>query len=523
MLTKSTILKHYKRKEMQEAMVQQARNKEVGVRYGDSFGKRPDILSYPRDVLELALQNVTSFHASEELWSNPLSLSSSLSRKELDELRIGWDLVLDIDCPDWEFSKLTTHLFIKALTENGVKEISCKFSGNKGFHIGVPFEAFPKELGNKLTKERFPEAPKKISLYLLDFISKNYVQIEEDKIIFDRNYAFNLEKLKEKFGDKKFILKKCSYCKKEITSADEELSEFICPRCEQRTKSAQEYLICDKCRAHMVKIEKTTALCECGSNEYKSFFNPLSIIEVDTILISSRHLYRMPYSLHEKSALVSLPIDPEKVLDFKKAMAKPEAILTPSMPKFTFLDRKVSGESARGLLLKAIEFEVKMERELEMEQNSREEFKVESPITEEFFPPCISKILQGLEDGKKRAVFILMNFLGKIGWNKEEIKQFILKWNREKNREPLRDNYIFGQLSSFKPGEKLPPNCNNEAYYLGIGMCLPDGLCSRIKNPVNYTILRWKSHLRENEEEKDEDDDEKDNEDGPTKEQKNEY
>src|SRR3989344_6952788 len=161
MLTKSIILKHYKHKEIQEAMVQQARNKEIGVRYGDSFGKRPDILSYPRDVLELALQNVTSFHASEELWSNPLNLGSNLTRKELDELRMGWDLVLDIDCPDWEFSKLTAHLFIKALQDNQVKSINCKFSGNKGFHIGVPFEAFPQEIGSQKTKDLFPEGPQK--------------------------------------------------------------------------------------------------------------------------------------------------------------------------------------------------------------------------------------------------------------------------------------------------------------------------------------------------------------------------
>jgi len=502
MLTKSIILKHYKHKEIQEAMVQQARNKEIGVRYGDSFGKRPDILSYPRDVLELALQNVTSFHASEELWSNPLNLGSNLTRKELDELRMGWDLVLDIDCPDWEFSKLTAHLFIKALKENGVKqsEISCKFSGNKGFHIGVPFEAFPKEFGNKLTKERFPEAPRKISLYLLDFISKKYVAIEKNNINFDKEYVFTLENLKEKFGDRKFILRKCSNCKKEISSIEQEIPDFICPICDRRIKEEKDFLKCEQCNILMEKIENKKALCGCGSNEYNSRFNPASILEVDSILISSRHLYRMPYSLHEKSGLVSLPINPEKVMEFEKKTARPEAMLTSLMPRFTFLDRNVSGESARGLLLRALEFEVKMEREQELEQKGHEEYKIESPITEEFFPPCINKILQGVEDGKKRSVFILMNFLGKIGWSKEEIKAFLLKWNREKNNEPLRDNYIFGQLSSFKPGDKLPPNCNNEAYYLGIGMCFPDGLCGKIKNPVNYTILRWRSHLREKEE-----------------------
>ena len=141
MLDKGTCLRFYKRKDIQDAIVAHARGKEAGVRYGEGFGKRPDVINYPGEVLELAKRGVTSFHASEERWENPLELNSSNSRKDLDELRIGWDLVLDIDCIDWELAKLTTHLFIKALKENGVNCISCKFSGNKGFHIGVPFEA----------------------------------------------------------------------------------------------------------------------------------------------------------------------------------------------------------------------------------------------------------------------------------------------------------------------------------------------------------------------------------------------
>ncbi len=498
MITKSILLKFFKRKEIQVVMVEHAQNKEIGFRYGDGFGKRPDVLSYPRDVLELALQNVTSFHASEERWSNPLSLGSNTTKKELDELRIGWDLVLDIDCPDWEISKITAHLFIKALKDNGVKDISCKFSGNKGMHIGVPFEAFPKEFAGKKTKEMFPEWPKKISLYLLDIISNQYISIKDNRVVFDEKYSFSLNELKEKFGEREFLITNCSSCKKKIKLNDDELNEFICSRCEQRIKDEKEFIKCNKCNILMEKMERKKSLCSCGSNEYTSCFDPLSIIEVDTILISSRHLYRMPYSLHEKSALVSLPIDPDKVMEFEKPMAKPEAVLT---PMFTFLDRDVSGETGRRLLVQALDFEAKIEEEREVEK-PYEEMKIESPITEEFFPPCVKKILLGVEDGKKRSVFILMNFLGKLGWSKEDIKIYLLKWNKDKNRESLRDNYIFGQMSSFKAGGKLPPNCSNEAYYPGIGICFPDGLCKRIKNPVNYTIVRWKSHLRDKDDEK---------------------
>src|SRR3989344_2432318 len=223
MLTKSAVLKFYKRKDVQQAMVDHARNKEVGMRYGEIFGARPDMLSYPRDILELTLKNINSpswdaksvisFHASEEQWENPLALSSSLPKKELDELRIGWDLVLDIDCPDWEISKLTTHLFVKALRDDNVKDVSCKFSGNKGFHIGVPFEAFPQEVSGKLTKDLFPDAPKKIAQYLLDKIASKYITVKENKVIFDNEYEFSLENLRNKFGDRSFLIKKCLKCK----------------------------------------------------------------------------------------------------------------------------------------------------------------------------------------------------------------------------------------------------------------------------------------------------------------------
>ncbi len=491
-LTKSTCLKFYKQKEVQEAIVQHAQNKEIGVQYGlGNFGKRPDVLTYPRDVLELALNNVTSLHASEELWSNPLNLNSSLSKEDLEDLRIGWDLVLDIDCKDWEFSKLTTHLFIKALKDNSVKNISCKFSGNKGFHIGVPFQAFPTEFSGKKTKDLFPAGPQKIAQFLLNEISEKYVTVKDNEVIFDKDYIFPLTKLKEKFGDKEFILTRCKNCLTKINFHKEALNEFICPRCDANIKSEKNYVKCEKCNELMVRIEHHKNLCGCGSNEYFSTFDPLSLIEVDTVLISSRHLYRMPYSLHEKSGLVSLPIDPTTVLDFDKSQARPENITFPLRP---FIDRQILGESAGRLLLQAWDFQIKTP-EIEKEKKPEyEEMKITCPITAEFFPPCIQLILNGVDDGKKRSVFIVMNFLGKLGWSKSDIETFLYKWNQEKNREPLREVYIKGQLNHFQSG-KLPPNCSNDAYYPSIGVCKPDALCAKIKNPVNYALWKWKKHL----------------------------
>jgi len=442
MLTKSTLLKYYKRKDIQEAMVEHAKNKEVGTRYGEIFGKRPDVLSYPRDIIELALQNVTSLHCSEEIWENPLSLGPTLTKKDLDELRIGWDLVLDIDCKIFEYSRICADLIIKFLQYCEVKDISIKFSGNKGFHIGIPFEAFPQQVRNTLTKNLFPEAPKKIAFYVKENIKE---ELGKRLLEFEQG---NLSQIKDK-----------------VNLPFEEIVRY------EKNKSGD-------------KIAK---------------LNVDNFLEIDTILLASRHLYRMPYSLHEKSGLASVPLDQNKVMQFEKMQAEPEKI---SISPFMFLGRNVSGESARRLLVQALDFEVKTTENLKpAKEKEYEEMTLTCPIAEDLFPPCIKLIAQGLEDGKKRGIFIMTNFLGKVGWSKTQIEEYLYRWNKEKNREPLRDVYIKGQLHHFNPGERLPPNCDNDSYCKGIGVCKPDNFCSRIKNPANYTLLKWKSFLQHKEEE----------------------
>ncbi len=436
-MDKGLLLRYYKRKDIQEAMVEHARDKELGTRYKESFGKRPDILNYPKEVIELVIQGAISFHCSEERWSNPLELSSEIKKKEMEELRVGWDLVLDIDCKIFNYSKICAELIIRFLKYSGLKDISIKFSGGKGFHIGVPFEAFPQKIKDIETRLLFPEAPKKIAFYIK-------------------------ENIKEELGKRILRLEKGDFTKiKEKTGLNQEI----------------------------IRYEKN----EFGDQVAK--LNVEHFLEIDTILIAPRHLYRMPYSLHEKSSLASVMIDPEKIMEFEKDMAKPEKT---KVSNLKFLDRNVQEPTASGLLLQALDFEIKEEKDYDEKEFKGEPIKIEGAIKEEFFPPCIKLMLEGLDDGKKRSVFCLMNFLGKIGWEKKEIQNFILKWNREKNKESLRENLILSQLNYFK-GDKLPPNCNNEAYYKDIGICQPDKLCEKIKNPVNYAILKWKWSLRDKE------------------------
>ncbi|MFH0868483.1 MAG: DNA primase small subunit domain-containing protein, partial [Candidatus Woesearchaeota archaeon] len=423
-------LSYYKRRDIQEEMIRAAKNREIAVKFDDKFGSRPDVLNNPNDVLELAKQKATSFHASEELWRNPLQLNLNMKKHEIADLRTGWDLVLDIDCSFYEYSKIAADLVIKALKFNDVKSTSCKFSGNKGFHIGVPFEAFPEKIRNDETKNMFPDAARRIAYYIKELIKK---PLGEKIMQFEKNDFSRIVRKTNENPEKIKYYEKNKY----------------------------------------------------GTNI--PHLNAEPFLNIDTILISSRHLFRMPYSLHEKSGLVSLPLDPEDVLKFKKEDADPK---NAKVSKFRFLDKEdVTKGDAKKLIMQAFDFSSKREDEINAE--TKKDYEIKDAMPETFFPPCVESIRNGLADGRKRALFVLINFLTSLGWGYKEIEDYLKEWNK-KNTEPIRENYLLGQLRYHKTQKKkiLPPNCNNNMYYVDIGACKPDNLCSKIKNPVSYAIRK---------------------------------
>lgn len=418
---------YYARKEIQQAIFSFSKNKEVIPRYYEQFGKRPDALEYETDVENLALRGATSFHCSEEIWRNPLEIETGSSSEKLNNLRIGWDLLLDIDCKFIEYGKIATWLLTEALYFHGVRNFGVKFSGSKGFHIGLGFEAFPKIVTEIDIKNYFPQGPRLIAAYLKEMIRK---------------------------GLRERIL--------EINTIGE--------------------------------IEKSTGIPKerlFVNNE----FDPFSVLEIDTVLISSRHLYRMPYSLNEKTGLASIVIKPEQIKSFHPGWAHPDRIF----PK-SFLPKPGQNE-AKELMLQALDWQKSQDRlnprkDLNKEKKDYEEIVI-TEVKEENFPPCIKNILSGLkQDGRKRGLFVLLNFLKSIGLNHEQIKEKVLEWNK-KNYKPLKETYLLTQLSWFeKQIKKLPPNCELQSYYQDIGICTPDGLCSKIKNPLNYFILKSMSAKR---------------------------
>ncbi|OIO41606.1 hypothetical protein AUJ10_00385 [Candidatus Pacearchaeota archaeon CG1_02_31_27] len=407
---------YYSRKDIQQLLISEAKNREIAFRYVETFGKRPDILQYENDIYSLAEKGVTSFHMSEEIWSEPLELKTEMSKEELDKLRIGWDLIIDIDSKYLEYNKIAAELLVEALKFHNIKNMGVKFSGGTGFHVGLSFKAFPKKIQSLNIKDFFPEGPRLIASYLKEMIKKP---------LSERILSLN------------------------------SLSEIA-----TSLKKPEEEFIVD------------------------GQFDPFTIVSIDTILISSRHLFRMPYSLHEKTKLASVVIKPEQIKEFHIGWAKPSRVF----PR-VFLPEPEKDE-ARELLTQALDWKARRkseEKEKEKIESKFEQIKIEN-ITDDLFPKCIRNILEGIKkDGRKRALFVLITFFRSLHMDENIIEKRIFEWNL-KNYRPLKEGYIKAQLDWFKKQKRiLPPNCDNDSYYKDLGVCENDS-CRNIKNPVNYVL-----------------------------------
>jgi len=406
---------YYARPDVRKNMLEFAKNRECVPRYFEGFGKRPDTFQFESEVFELAKKGATSFHCSEEIWSEPLELATGMTPEQLNKLRQGWDLLIDIDSKYLDYSKIAAELLIRALEYNGVKSIGIKFSGSKGFHLIVPWNSFPEEVFGKKTKDMFPEWPRLICQYLNSMI------------------------------------------KKEL-------------------------------------IEKITNLMMKDRKAYVHDFEAPEKVMPDLVLVSSRHLFRMPYSLHEKTALASVVIAKEKVKDFEIT----DADAMKAKP-INFIPDSRHGEATE-LLVQALDCKPKQPSAQINQQNkpnfnSNAENKGFSEIiikdlSPELYPPSIKTILAGMKtDGRKRGLFILLNFFKSLKMDPEKIKKTIEDWDKL-NYQPLGPGYVNAQLSwHLKQKEsRLPPNFD-KPHYKEIGI-QPTPEEIRAKNPVSYVIRK---------------------------------
>lgn len=411
------IYSYYSREDMQQALLKISKQREVvGVFRDGSFGQRPNTLVYPKDILAMIKNRVVAFHGSLEHWSQPMALGS----ENYETLRTGYDIIFDVDCKLLEHGKIAAKAFVWGLAKHGIKNVSLKFSGGKGFHLGLSWESIPNIVDYKPTAQQFPDIARKIIAYLNDFVRE---RLERE------------------------LLKRWQ---------PEELAK---------------------------QVNKPT-----GKIFSEEGINPFEIVNIDPVLISPRHLFRLSYSLHEITFLVSLPLKPANLEEFKPEDARPEKVKIEQ----GFLDKGEEGE-AELLVSEALDWWA--EREAKKEKIFRR-VRLTRAMPLKFAPPCIHTILKGLPDGRKRSVFILINFLSSLKWSWEEIETLLLKWN-QKNKPPLRENYLRTHLRWHKNRRKLilPPNCSGEGWYKAIGVCNPDPICKRVKNPVNYPFRKLKPKL----------------------------
>lgn len=443
---KEAAARYYRQRAVKKALVEAARGREIAPRYFNAFGTRPDILLYDGDVESLANRGATSFHCSEERWRDPLKLKVELSRQELDSLREGWDFLIDIDCKFIEYSKITASLLIKALRFHGVNTFGIKFSGGTGFHLCVAYEAFPKTIYGRELRLQFPDAARA----MLDYLKR----------IIEKELASRLQDL----------------------DSAREISQMI-------GKSEKELLVGEK-------------------------FNPYSIVNLDSGLISSRHLFRMPFSLNEKTSLVSIVISAGEIEKFNPQIAKPSDFIR--CRPFIIAPEK---EEGRELLMQALDWKGKVGAVIGKEYAALARgirgispgsygvgfgleaqgggiIEIKGRVGEEDFPPCIKKALEGLKgDGRKRALFILINFFRCINMPDGEIEERLREWD-SRNGKPLGEGYLRSQLNWYRKQEKKfpPPNCDHP-FYKDIGIYTPE--CERMKNPLSYVARRLRMRGRE--------------------------
>lgn len=415
----------YSRESVQKALVEVGKNREVASVFQDgSFGKRPDVIQYPTDVLQAVADGTVAFHGSVEQWSNPMELDVGMTKSQIDKLRTGWSLLIDPDVKDFEIGKLVTKEVVQTLEKHGIKNVSIKFTGGKGFHVGVPFESLPERINLQPTSILYPSlfqtAIGYIKWYSKDSLKEKFLQLDD---------AGNLAR-----------------------RVGKNLNDIV------------------------------------TENE----LDPFKIVSMD--IFGLRHLFRLPFSLHESSLLISLPIKLEKLDKFEKEDASIEKAKIDE--KFLIPKEKNDGE---GFIVEALDWAAKYKIDAREEMPQMRKFVKVKEVPETFFPPCVKTLLNGLSDGKKRGLFILITFLRNMGWSDEKIQERVFEWN-EKNYPPLRANYLRSQLRwHFRQDRNLlPPNCNNEVFYksLGIDSGCVEPHSTGVKNPINYPLRALKERKR---------------------------
>ena len=471
---------YYARKDVQQAIYDFCKHRETIPRYLEGFGKRPDVLDYPNDLFNYAKKGATSFHCSEEIWEDPLKISTDMTPEQYSQIRTGWDLLIDIDSKYFDYSKIAAKLLLKALEYHQVKNTKLKFSGSKGIHMLIPWKAFPKEVSGIETKTMFPEWPRLIAEYLQEMV---HDQLTNE--ILKMSNQDDLEKQGKQISEIR-----CKQCNN--LAEEQKITKYLCPNFKCRsevnstTKSKRKTLRCPGCNGDLEKVSEEIFYichnCNLTSQKNPEMFEKKAtakalIDSVDLVLVASRHLFRAPYSLHEKTSLASVVINKEDIDSFQPSDADPLKV------QIKDYNPDCEEGEARELLLQALDWAKKKNKEPKKFTGKTIDLKGLT-ITEDMFPDCIKKLLLGVkDDGRKRALSLLLAFFSSLEFPKEYIEDKIFQWNK-KNYKQLKEGYIKSQIDWFVKNPRMPQNYDKPIYK----ELLILGDTKGLKNPINYTI-----------------------------------
>ncbi len=490
---------YYSNPNVVQALLEFSKDRETVPRYFEGFGKRPDTLQYPSDVLGLVRKGATSFHTSEEIWANPLEIDSELTQREMNDLRKGWDLLIDIDSKYLDYSKKALMLIIKELENYGIQGYGIKFSGSKGFHLIIPWRAFPKEFMGEETKNMFPEWPRAIVEFIMAKIKINYNRAVSAEDISAIQKSTNLSEAEitvqlcpscgRPSERGKRVTFKCDTCSTEISRNNPKLTKRRL-KCIQddcagilEVTDTQEISFCEYCKISNISkvganIGKNVVYSKFAKEsdnyggQFEKGLNENQMGGLDLVLVAPRHLFRMPYSLHEKTSFASIVLKKEEIENFDPKDADPLKVKIRS-----YYPECEEGEASK-LLREAIEWKKmnsKEEEKIVNEKYKNMEWKPQeidrTQLSETIYPKPIKKLLKGLKDGKKRGLFVLLTFLRGLDYSPEEINSKIREWNKL-NETPLKEGYIKSQIDwHLKQRRKiLPPNYSNESFYKDLGL-----------------------------------------------------
>lgn len=493
---------YYSRPEIQQALLAFAQDREVVPRYFEGFGKRPDMLQYPGDIMGVVHKGATSFHGSEELWSDPLAINSDEGIERLSQLRKGWDLLIDIDVKYLDQAVIATQLLLEVLEQHGIQNYGVKFSGSKGFHVIVPWQAFPQTFQGQETKRMFPEWPKAIVQYLFQLVLPAYRREVGKRI---PSYALteagkqdtmmNCLTCGQRAQKGSMVTLECEVCKttaerRDYTPGERKL-KCIAKNCSGyfAVLKQESYFFCATCK------DPTNPRFSLASNRHPDQFVRARDETVgeqsdfDLVLVASRHLFRMPYSLHEKTALASCVLTKNELGTFGLRDADPLKV----QPR-VYLPVPREHE-ASSLLAAALRW--KSEQGPTEEKSYAEYGTIErGPLTgvhESMFPAPIKKLLEGkMDDGKKRGLFVVITFLRACGFPPDIIAGKVRTWNAT-HAMPLREGYVTSQLDWHMRQKKLilPPNYDNPSFYKDLGLLKEK---PTVKNPLVEVRQKLFSH-----------------------------